>query len=175
MFWTLPCAIIYFVASRFESMAQNSAKTSRRKGLTPFGVISLVIGLALFAYFVKKAGVGQIADGIRRLGAGFILIVGISALRQIARSIAWTLCMEAPYQLRLRDAFRARVMGDAIGNILPFAGFIVSVILSLYPRLRRENGCSLPCHRRGAEHMSSRAIQARQREAGDNNNICGGK
>ena len=107
-------------------MAQNSAKTSRRKGLTPFGVISLVIGLALFAYFVKKAGVGQIADGIRRLGAGFILIVGISALRQIARSIAWTLCMEAPYRLRFRDAFRARVMGDAIGNILPFAGFIVS-------------------------------------------------
>src|SRR5437588_9014214 len=107
-------------------MAQNSAKTSRRKGLTPFGVISLVIGLALFAYFVKKAGVGQIADGIRRLGAGFVLVVAISALRQIARSIAWTLCMEAPYRLRFRDAFRARVMGDAIGNILPFAGFIVS-------------------------------------------------
>src|SRR5256884_8879479 len=106
-------------------MAQT-INDSRRKRLTPFGVISLLIGLALFAYFVKKAGVGQILEGISRLGAGFVLVVAISALRQIARSIAWTLCMEAPYRLRFRDAFRARVMGDAIGNILPFAGFIVS-------------------------------------------------
>lgn len=107
-------------------MAQDSTKTSRRKGLTPFGAIAAVLGLALFAYFVKKAGVGQILEGISRLGAGFVLVVAISGLRQIARSIAWTLCMEAPYRLRFRDAFRARVMGDAIGNILPFAGFIVS-------------------------------------------------
>lgn len=107
-------------------MTQDSAKTSRKKGLTPFGVISAILGLALFAYFVKKAGVGQIMEGISRLGAGFVLVIAISALRQIARSIAWTLCMEAPYRLRFRDAFRARVMGDAIGNILPFAGFIVS-------------------------------------------------
>ncbi len=107
-------------------MTQESAKTSRKKGLTPFGVISAILGLALFAYFVKKAGVGQIMEGISRLGAGFVLVIAISALRQIARSIAWTLCMEAPYRLRFRDAFRARVMGDAIGNILPFAGFIVS-------------------------------------------------
>ena len=107
-------------------MAQDSGKTSRSKGLTPFGAISVVLGLALFAYFVKKAGVGPILEGISRLGAGFVLVVAISALRQIARSIAWTLCMEAPYRLRFRDAFRARVMGDAIGNILPFAGFIVS-------------------------------------------------
>ena len=34
--------------------------------------------------------------------------------------------MEAPYRLRFRDAFRARLMGDAIGNVLPFASFVVS-------------------------------------------------
>ena len=107
-------------------MTQQPAKTSSRKSLTPFGVIAFVLGLALFAYFVEKAGVGQILEGIRRLGAGFVLVIADSALRQIARSIAWTLCMEAPHRLRFRDAFRARVMGDAIGNILPFAGFLVS-------------------------------------------------
>src|ERR1043165_6459098 len=107
-------------------MTPSSRRTSSKKGLTPFGVIGLVIGLALFAYFVKKAGVAQILEGISRLGAGFVLVIAVSALRQIARSIAWTLCMEAPYRLRFRDAFRARVMGDAIGNILPFAGFLVS-------------------------------------------------
>jgi hypothetical protein len=107
-------------------MTESSRRTPSKKGLTPFGVIGLIVGLALFAYFVKKAGVGQILDGISRLGAGFVLVIAVSSLRQIARSIAWTLCMEEPYRLRFRDAFRARVMGDAIGNILPFAGFLVS-------------------------------------------------
>src|SRR6266508_4769487 len=97
-----------------------------RKGLTPLGIIFAVLGLALFVYFVKKAGVGQIADGIRRLGAGFLLIIAISSVRHIVRSLAWSLCMEAPYRLRFRDAFRARLMGDAIGNVLPFASFVVS-------------------------------------------------
>ena len=107
-------------------MTESSSRTQAKKGLTPLGVIGFLAGLALFTYFVKKAGVGQILDGISRLGAGFILVIAVSALRQIARSIAWTLCMEPPYRLRFRDAFRARVMGDAIGNVLPFAGFLVS-------------------------------------------------
>jgi hypothetical protein len=100
--------------------------TGSRKGLTPLGIIFLAAGVVLFAYFVKKAGVSQIVDGIKRLGAGFLLILGISAVRQIARSLAWMLCMEAPHRLRFGDAFRARVMGDAIGNILPFASFVIS-------------------------------------------------
>lgn len=107
-------------------MTKNPAKSAGRKGVTPFGVISLLLGLALFGYFIKKAGFNEILDGIRRLGAGFLLVIAISAIRQIARSLAWTLCMEPPFKLRFRDAFRARIMGDAIGNILPFAGFLVS-------------------------------------------------
>ena len=80
----------------------------------------------LFAYFVRKAGVTQIIDGIKRLGLGFLLILGISAIRQIARSLAWMHCFESPYSLRFRDAFAARVMGDALGNIVPLASVAVS-------------------------------------------------
>jgi hypothetical protein len=80
----------------------------------------------LFAYFVRKAGVPQIIDGIKRLGLGFLLILGISAIRQIARSLAWMRCFESPYSLRFRDAFAARVMGDALGNIVPLASVAVS-------------------------------------------------
>jgi hypothetical protein len=101
-------------------------KSGSKRGLTPIGVIFLAAGVVLFAYFVKKAGLSQIVEGIKRLGAGFLLILAISAVRQIVRSVAWTLCMEAPHRLRFRDAFRARVMGDAIGNILPFASFVIS-------------------------------------------------
>src|ERR1700694_2040468 len=105
----------------------TQSKTQRsKKGLTPIGIVFVVLGLALFVYFVKKAGVGQIADGIRRLGAGFLLIIAISSVRHVVRSFAWSLCVEEPYRLRFWDAFRARVMGDAIGNVLPFASFVVS-------------------------------------------------
>lgn len=104
----------------------KTAPETKRKGFTPLGIIFAVAGVALFAYFVKKAGVAQITDGIRRLGFGFILVLAISSIRHIVRSIAWTLCMEPPYRLRFVDALRARLMGDAIGNILPFASFVVS-------------------------------------------------
>src|SRR5712671_3026992 len=119
--------MLYFVSSpQFSSqMSQTKAPESRTR-LTPLGIIFALLGLALFAYFVKRAGIGQIGDGIRRLGAGFLIILAISAIRQIARSIAWSLCVEDPYRLGLWDAFRARVMGDAIGNVLPFASFVIS-------------------------------------------------
>ena len=118
-------ALFCFFASVFIQMSQTKPPGSRKR-LTPLGIIFALLGLALFSYFVKRAGIGQIADGIRRLGAGFLLILAISAVRQIARSYAWSLCVEDPYRLKLWDAFRARVMGDAIGNVLPFASFVIS-------------------------------------------------
>ena len=70
---------------------------SRNKKLARFGILFAVLGLLLFAYFVRKAGVSQIWAGIQRLGLGFLLILAISAVRQIARSLAWTRCFEAPH------------------------------------------------------------------------------
>lgn len=104
----------------------NEKTSTSSKRFTPLGIIFAIAGVILFAYFVRKAGPAQIVDGIRRLGAGFILIIAISAVRHIVRSLAWTLCMEEPYRLRFRDALRARLMGDAIGNILPFASLVIS-------------------------------------------------
>jgi len=85
-----------------------------------------VLGLVLFAYFVSHAGVGEIISGIQRLGAGFILILAISSIRYIVRALAWTRCIEAPHRLPFRSAFAARLMGDALGNIIPFVSAAVS-------------------------------------------------
>ena len=104
----------------------EKASTTNRKRFAPLGLIFALAGAALFVYFVRKAGLEQITDGIRRLGAGFVLIIAISAVRHVVRSFAWCLCMEEPYRLRFWDALRARLMGDAIGNILPFASFVIS-------------------------------------------------
>jgi lysylphosphatidylglycerol synthase-like protein len=97
-----------------------------KKKLARLGIPFALLGLLLFAYFVRKAGLSEIWVGIKRLGVGFLLIIAISSLRQAARSLAWTRCFEAPYKLRFRDAFAARIMGDALGNIIPLASVAVA-------------------------------------------------
>jgi hypothetical protein len=101
-------------------------KQTRSRRFAPLGVVFGLLGILLFAYFVSKAGVGEIVARIQRLGAGFILILAVSSIRYIVRSLAWTRCIEPPYQLRFRDAFAARLMGDALGNIVPFLSAAVS-------------------------------------------------
>jgi hypothetical protein len=103
----------------------NRPSNAQRR-FTPAGIILTAAGLALFVYFVNRAGLGQVYDGVKRLGAGFIIIIAIAGLRHVVRSAAWCLCMEAPYRLRFSDALRARLMGDAIGNILPIGSFAVA-------------------------------------------------
>jgi glycosyltransferase 2 family protein len=97
-----------------------------RKKFAPLGIIFALLGLILFAYFVSRAGVGLIASRIQELGAGFILILAVSSLRYVVRALAWMRCIEAPYRLPFRDAFAARLMGDALGNIIPFVSVAVS-------------------------------------------------
>ena len=109
-----------------DKSSQAGSKKARNKKLARFGIVFAVLGLLLFAYFVRKAGVSQIIDGIKRLGFGFLLILAISSTRHMVRALAWTKCFEAPYSLRFRDAFAARLMGDAVGNIVPLASAAVS-------------------------------------------------
>jgi hypothetical protein len=108
------------------TLSPGKTRQARNRKLARFGVLFALLGLLLFAYFVRKAGVSQIMAGIQRLGFGFLLIIAISALRQVARSLAWTRCFESPHKLRFRDAFAARIMGDALGNIIPLASVAVS-------------------------------------------------
>jgi len=101
-------------------------KPTRSRRFAPLGVIFGLLGLLLFAYFVSRAGVGEIISNIQRLGAGFVLILTISSLRYVVRALAWTRCVERPYRLPFRDAFAARLMGDALGTIIPFVSVAVS-------------------------------------------------
>jgi len=121
-----PSAILNQAGEDQTVASPGNTNQSRNRKLARFGILFALLGLLLFAYFVRKAGVSQIWAGIQRLGFGFLLILAISSVRQIARSLAWTRCFEAPYSLRFRDAFAARIMGDALGNIVPLASAAVS-------------------------------------------------
>ena len=121
-----PATTITQTAETPTSSSTGKPNQARNRKLARFGIVFTLLGLLLFAYFVRKAGVPEILTGIRRLGFGFLLILAISAVRQIARSLAWTRCFESPHSLRFRDAFAARVMGDALGNIIPLASVAIS-------------------------------------------------
>ena len=109
-----------------NSISDSRNKRTRNRNLAPVGIIFALLGLLLFAYFVKKAGLSEITAGIGRLGVGFVLILAISSIRHIVRSLAWIKCFEQPFRLRFRDALAARIMGDALGNIIPLASVAVS-------------------------------------------------
>lgn len=103
-----------------------SGKQSRSRRFAPLGIIFGLLGVLLFAYFVSKAGVGMIFERIQELGAGFLIILAVSSARYVVRALAWTLCIDPPYRLPFRDALAARLMGDALGNIVPFVSVAVS-------------------------------------------------
>ncbi|HEX8143389.1 MAG TPA: lysylphosphatidylglycerol synthase domain-containing protein [Pyrinomonadaceae bacterium] len=106
-------------------MNQSAQNKTASKRFTPLGIVFAILGLLLFIYFVRSAGTAEILDGIGRLGAGFLLVLAVSSLRPVVRSLAWTRCFEGPYQLRFRDALWAYLIGDAIGTLVPL-GIIVS-------------------------------------------------
>jgi hypothetical protein len=97
----------------------------RRAYLTRAGLLASLVGLALFVYFVRQAGVTEIADGIRRLGWGFLALVLLSGLRLAVRALAWMQCLEGDLRLRFRQALAACISGDALGNLTPL-GLLLS-------------------------------------------------
>src|SRR5215204_7368246 len=106
-----------------DLLTQNQSGSRR---FAPLGIIFGLLGLLLFGYFVSRAGVGEIVSRIQRLGAGFLIILALSSVRYVVRALAWTRCIEPPFRLPFRDAFAARLMGDALGNIIPFVSAAVS-------------------------------------------------
>lgn len=87
--------------------------------MSPLGLLWGIGGLALFVFTVRQTGLAPILDGIRRVGAGFPLILAIAGARLWLRAVAWRRCTDDPQALPLADAFRAMVAGDALGNLTP--------------------------------------------------------
>jgi hypothetical protein len=98
---------------------------ARRGRLAPAGALFALLGLALFAYFVWAAGPSEVWSNISKIGWGFAVILLLAGLRFGVRTLAWTLCFEPPYSLGFFEAFRAYLIGDAAGNVVPI-GIVVS-------------------------------------------------
>jgi hypothetical protein len=103
----------------------GAAAVPRRGRLAPAGALFALAGLALFAYFIWAAGPSEIWSNISKIGWGFAVILVLAGLRFGVRTFAWTLCCEPPCRLGFLEAFRAYLIGDAAGNVVP-VGIVVS-------------------------------------------------
>ena len=92
-------------------------QAERGRSPTPGGVIAALVGLALFVYFLQRAGVSDVVDGIRRIGMAFVVVVALGGLRFAIRSAAWMRCLDGPHRLTLSEVFQAVVVGDSLGNL----------------------------------------------------------
>jgi hypothetical protein len=106
-------------------MAEKVKEGGASKRFAPAGAAFALAGLALFAYFVWRAGPGEIWSNISKIGWGFAAIILLAGLRFAVRAGAWTLCFEEPHRLGFREAFKAYLIGDAAGNVVPL-GIVVS-------------------------------------------------
>ena len=116
-----------------------------RRGHT-LTVLAALGGLVLFGYAVRRAGVKEIADGIRMVGWGLLPILGLAGARFLLRASAWRLCMPPDNRLSIGQAFSAFLAGDAIGNVTPL-GMVASeptkVFLTRHRLATRESVASL--------------------------------
>jgi hypothetical protein len=105
-----------------QASADQSPPAPRR--VSALGLVAAALGLALFAWAVRQAGLPTVVDGIRRVGAGFLVILLLSGARFWVRAHAWALATDNPDRLRPRDTFPALVAGDALGNLTPLGLFV---------------------------------------------------
>lgn len=81
-------------------------------------IISLLVGLGLFVYLIQQAGLSEVAERVQALGTGFLIILVISLLRQLTRTLAWLRCLIAEERrVGFWAIWRARLAGDALGDL----------------------------------------------------------
>jgi hypothetical protein len=89
-----------------------------------FRAAIIVAGVALFARSLGVIGLERIVSGIARVGWGFGVIVILSGVREVLRTLAWTRTVEGAVPLRFLPALRARLAGEALNALLPM-GMVV--------------------------------------------------
>src|ERR1044071_9954738 len=79
---------------------EEKAKAGGARGrLAPAGLLFALGGLALFAYFVWRAGPAEVWSNITQIGWWIAPILLLAGLRFAVRVRAWTLCFEEPHPL----------------------------------------------------------------------------
>jgi len=106
--------------------------------------ITTFLGLVLFVYFVRQAGLREIAAGIRGIGWTFAIVVGLAGLRLAARAQAWRHCFTGVHRLTSNRAFGSVLAGDTLGNLTPLSVLVGEPAKALFASTREPVSRSLP-------------------------------
>ena len=97
---------------------------------TVLAVLALSVGAALLVWQVHQLGLERITSGLSQVGWGFLLILLLSLLRFVARSIAWTTLIGQP--VPIGRAVAATISGDALGNVTPLSLLVSEPVKAMY-------------------------------------------
>ena len=114
-------------------------------GRQKFKLLALLAGLGLLVLLIERTGPGAIGARIWQVGAGFLLLILISGLRHILRTLAWYRSIEPQErQVGFLDLFGIRLVGEAVTDLTflgPLLGEMVKG-LTLSRRIPAEHSAS---------------------------------
>lgn len=101
-------------------------------------VLLLLVGLGLFAWFIRDAGVDAIGGYVRRLGWFAPALLTPYALVYLLDTLGWWVSFGgyAEEKPRYRPLVRVRWIGESINNIIP-SGFVGGEAVKVYLLTRR--------------------------------------
>jgi len=107
-----------------EELSEEPETTTNnsRRSFVWLQALAFLLGLGLLIYVIHRVGVQPLFDALLRIGFGFFVIVGLSGLRHVLRTIAMRAAVPAEHRrITFRHAFAARLGGEAI-SFLTFTG-----------------------------------------------------
>lgn len=84
-------------------------------------LLFLVLGITLFLYVVKKAGVGRVALGLYSVGWSFLTVFLLELVIDLLHSEGWRWCIPRGGRVSRLDAFLTRTAGVAVNVLTPTA------------------------------------------------------
>ena len=101
---------------------EASAANNSRRSFFWLQAFAFLVGLALLIFVINRVGVQPLFDALLRIGFGFFVILGLSGLRHVLRTISMRAAVPAEHRsITFRQAFAARLGGEAI-SFLTFTG-----------------------------------------------------
>ena len=107
-----------------EELAEEPEPTTSnsRRSFIWLQALAFLLGLGLLIYVINRVGVQPLFDALLRVGFGFFVILGLSGLRHVLRTVSMRAAVPAEHRrISFRNAFAARLGGEAI-SFLTFTG-----------------------------------------------------
>ena len=111
-------------AGTTEELSEEPETTTsnKRRSLIWLQALAFILGLGLLIYVINRVGVQPLFDALLRIGFGFFVVLGLSGLRHVLRTISMRAAVPAEHRrISFRHAFAARLGGEAI-SFLTFTG-----------------------------------------------------